>query len=86
MLTAALFTAAGRQKQPTCLSASEWDKHSVVRPNGGRLFNLKKGRDSHTCYDVGEPRRCHVKRDEPVAKGQIQCDATYTRCLEESDS
>ena len=58
------------------------DTQNMVYTYKGILFNLKKERNSVTCYNMDETRGHYAKLNKPVTKRQIQYNSIYTRYLE----
>ena len=52
------------------VSTDSWmDKQNVVHPYNGILFNLRRERNSGTCYDVDEPWGHYARWKKPNMKG-----------------
>ena len=48
------------------------------------MFSHKKGGTSDLCYEVHEPWRCYAKWNKPIPKGEVLCDSTCMRSLDQS--
>ena len=68
--------------EATRMSTDQWMAYqNVVYPYNGKLFSLKKERNSAICYNIGEPRGHYIKWNKPVPKRQIIYNTTCIKYL-----